>query len=187
MDARELMGLGAVIPVVVLDDAERAVPLAKALLADGIRTMELTLRTPAALESIRRIAAEVPAIVIGAGTITQPRQAEEAVAAGAKFLVSPGSPASLVDALAAQGVPFLPGVSTVTEILTLLDRDITEMKFFPAEASGGAAFLRAVAGPLPQARFCPTGGISEANVADYLALSTVPCAGGTWIIPRSFR
>lgn len=183
MNARELMALGPVLPVVVLDDAERAVPLAKALLAGGIRTMEVTLRTPAALASIERIAAEVPEIVVGAGTIIAPAQAARAVAAGARFLVSPGSPPALLDAMLAQDVPVLPGVATVTEVLTLLDRGITEMKFFPAEASGGAAFLRALAGPVPQARFCPTGGITADNLAGYLALSTVPCAGGSWLTP----
>jgi 2-dehydro-3-deoxyphosphogluconate aldolase/(4S)-4-hydroxy-2-oxoglutarate aldolase len=183
MNARELMALGPVIPVVVLDDADHAVPLAKALLAGGIPTMELTLRTPAALESIERIAAEVPDIVIGAGTITEPVHAARAVAAGAKFLVSPGSPPSLIDAMLSQEVPVLPGVATVTEALTLLARGVTEMKFFPAEASGGATFLRALAEPVPQARFCPTGGITADNLADYLALSTVPCAGGSWLTP----
>ncbi|MFI5615031.1 bifunctional 4-hydroxy-2-oxoglutarate aldolase/2-dehydro-3-deoxy-phosphogluconate aldolase [Amycolatopsis sp. NPDC051903] len=183
MDARELMALGPVLPVVVLDDAARAVPLAKALLAGGVRTMEVTLRTPAALAGIERITAEVPELVVGAGTVVAPAQAERAVAAGARFLVSPGSPPALLDAMLAQGVPVLPGVATVTEVLTLLERGLTEMKFFPAEAGGGAAFLRALAGPLPQARFCPTGGITADNLARYLALSTVPCAGGSWLTP----
>ncbi|MBB4688146.1 bifunctional 4-hydroxy-2-oxoglutarate aldolase/2-dehydro-3-deoxy-phosphogluconate aldolase [Amycolatopsis jiangsuensis] len=183
MDAGELMELGPVLPVVVLEDAEQAVPLAKALLAGGLRTLELTLRTPAAFAGLERISAEVPDIVVGAGTIVTPAQAERAVAAGARFLVSPGSPPTLLNAMLAEGVPVLPGVATVSEVLAVLERGLTELKFFPAEAGGGPAFLRALAGPLPHVRFCPTGGITAANLADYLALSTVPCAGGSRLTP----
>lgn len=173
-----------VIPVVVVDDVETAVPLARALVAGGVPVIELTLRTPVAMEAIGRIAQEVPEILVGAGTVVMPDQAEDAARAGAQFLVSPGSTGSLLAAMSDTGLPHLPGVATVSEILELLERGYTEMKFFPAEVSGGAGFLSAVASPLPQARFCPTGGVSPDNATSYLSLANVGCVGGSWLTPR---
>lgn len=178
-----VLDLVPVMPVVVIDDLATAVPVARALVDGGLPAIELTLRTPVALDALRAIAAEVPEIMLGAGTITTPAQAEAAVAAGARFLVSPGATPSLLAAMTATGVPFLPGTSTVSEVLTVLEAGLTEMKFFPAEASGGAPYLKAVAGPLPQARFCPTGGITPASASSYLALPNVGCVGGSWLTP----
>lgn len=172
-----------VIPVVVIDDVDRAVPLARALVAGGLPVIELTLRTPVAMEAIRRIADEVPEILVGAGTIVEPGQAKEAAEAGAQFLVSPGSTSALLSAMTDTGLPHLPGVATVSEILSLLERGYREMKFFPAEVSGGAAFLAAIQSPIPAARFCPTGGITPSNAGAYLALPNVGCVGGSWITP----
>lgn len=178
-----VLDLSPVVPVVVLEDRAHAVPLARALLAGGIPVVEVTLRSDAALDSVRAIAAEVPGMVVGAGTVCSAAQAEAAVAAGAQFLVSPGSTGQLLDALAEQAVPFLAGVATPSEMLRLLERGITEAKLFPASAVGGTALLKAVAGPLPQLRFCPTGGVSPANAAQYLALPNVGCVGGSWLAP----
>ncbi|HEY1699359.1 MAG TPA: bifunctional 4-hydroxy-2-oxoglutarate aldolase/2-dehydro-3-deoxy-phosphogluconate aldolase [Trebonia sp.] len=183
MTPADLMDLGPVLPVVVLRDDADAVPLARALLDGGVRTMELTLRTPVALDAIKRVAAEVPDMVIGAGTITEPAQAADAVRAGTRFLVSPGSPSALITAMLDEGVPVLPGVSTVTEAMELGAFGLTEMKFFPAAASGGPAYLKAMADPLPGLSFCPTGGVRQENLASYLALPNVRCVGGTWLAP----
>ncbi|WP_028471503.1 bifunctional 4-hydroxy-2-oxoglutarate aldolase/2-dehydro-3-deoxy-phosphogluconate aldolase [Nocardioides alkalitolerans] len=172
-----------VVPVVIVDDLAHAVPIARALVAGGLPVIELTLRTPVALDAIRAIADEVPEILLGAGTITTPAQAEEAVAAGAQFLVSPGATPTLLSAMGATGVPFLPGTATVSEALAVLEAGYAEMKFFPAEVSGGAAYLKAISSPLPAARFCPTGGITPANASSYLALPNVGCVGGTWLTP----
>jgi 2-dehydro-3-deoxyphosphogluconate aldolase/(4S)-4-hydroxy-2-oxoglutarate aldolase len=174
-----------VIPVVVINDLEHAVPIARALVAGGVPVIELTLRTPVALDAIERIAAEVPEIFLGAGTIVDPGQAKQAEQAGAQFLVSPGSTHSLLSAMADTGLPHLPGVATVSEILTALEAGYTELKFFPAEAAGGANYLKSVHAPVPGARFCPTGGISPANAAEYLALPNVGCVGGSWITPTA--
>jgi 2-dehydro-3-deoxyphosphogluconate aldolase/(4S)-4-hydroxy-2-oxoglutarate aldolase len=181
---RSLLDVAPVVPVVVLDDPAHAVPLARALAAGGLPVIELTLRTPAALEALGRVAQEVPEVLVGAGTIVAPEQAAAAADAGAQFLVSPGSTPQLLDAMDATGLPHLPGVSTVSEVLALLARGHTEMKFFPAQACGGVAFLKSVASPVPAARFCPTGGISADNAADYLALPNVGCVGGSWITPQ---
>ena len=172
-----------VMPVVVVEDVAHAVPLARALVAGGLPAIELTLRTPAALDAIAAIAAEVPEILVGAGTILTPRHAERAQAAGARFLVSPGATPGLLAAMAATGLPFLPGTSTVSEVMTVLEAGLTEMKFFPAEASGGAAWLKSLASPVPDARFCPTGGITAASAPSYLALPNVGCVGGSWLTP----
>ncbi|MFF9620565.1 bifunctional 4-hydroxy-2-oxoglutarate aldolase/2-dehydro-3-deoxy-phosphogluconate aldolase [Streptomyces griseosporeus] len=178
-----VLDIAPVVPVVVVDDAADAVPLARALVAGGLPAIEVTLRTPAALESIRAIAGAVPDAVVGAGTVLTPGQAAESVAAGARFLVSPGWTDALLEALRGSGVPFLPGVSTATEVVALLERGVREMKFFPAQAAGGTAYLRSLAGPLPQARFCPTGGIGPDTAPDYLALPNVGCVGGSWMLP----
>ncbi|MEU5040533.1 bifunctional 4-hydroxy-2-oxoglutarate aldolase/2-dehydro-3-deoxy-phosphogluconate aldolase [Streptomyces griseorubiginosus] len=177
------LDLAPVLPVVVLQDASDAVPLARALVAGGLTAIEVTLRTPVALDAIRAIAGEVPDAVVGAGTVITPQQVKESVAAGARFLVSPGWTDVLLEAMRESGVPFLPGVSTASEVVALLERGVTEMKFFPAEAAGGTAYLKSLAGPLPQARFCPTGGIGAADAPEYLALPNVGCVGGTWMLP----
>ncbi|MEV8361714.1 bifunctional 4-hydroxy-2-oxoglutarate aldolase/2-dehydro-3-deoxy-phosphogluconate aldolase [Streptomyces niveus] len=178
-----VLDLAPVVPVVVVDDVADAVPLARALVAGGLPAIEVTLRTPAAPDAIRAIAAEVPEAVVGAGTVISAATVTEAVSAGARFLVSPGWTDTLLAAMRASGVPFLPGVSTTSEVVALLERGVTEMKFFPAEAAGGTAYLKSLSGPLPQARFCPTGGISLASAPSYLALKNVGCVGGSWMLP----
>ncbi|MGW4161822.1 bifunctional 4-hydroxy-2-oxoglutarate aldolase/2-dehydro-3-deoxy-phosphogluconate aldolase [Streptomyces sp. NPDC004788] len=172
-----------VVPVVVIEDAADAVPLARALVAGGLPLIEVTLRTPAALDAIRAIADGAPGAVVGAGTVVSASGVADAVDAGARFLVSPGWTDGLLDAMRAPGVPFLPGVSTASEVVALLERGVTDMKFFPAEAAGGVPYLTSLAGPLPRARFCPTGGVSPANASRYLALPNVSCVGGTWMLP----
>jgi 2-dehydro-3-deoxyphosphogluconate aldolase/(4S)-4-hydroxy-2-oxoglutarate aldolase len=181
--APSVLDVVPVMPVVVLDSLDHAVPVARALVAGGLPAIELTLRTPVALDAIRAIAAEVPDILVGAGTITTPANAKEALEAGAQFLVSPGTTRQLLHAMQDTGLPFLPGTATVSEVLAALEAGVTEMKFFPAEASGGAAFLKAVGAPVPAARFCPTGGITLASAPSYLALPNVGCVGGSWITP----
>lgn len=178
-----LLAVVPVMPVVVIHRVVDAVPIARALVAGGLPAIELTLRTPVALEAVRAIAQEVPEILVGAGTIVMPGQAKEAHDAGAQFLVSPGSTPSLLGAMSDTGLPFLPGTATVSEVLAVLEAGFTEMKFFPAEASGGAAFLSAISSPVPAARFCPTGGITPANAPSYLALPNVGCVGGSWLTP----
>lgn len=172
-----------VMPVVVIDDVADAVPVARALVEGGLPAIELTLRTPVALEAMRAIAAEVPDILLGAGTVTTAEQARAAADAGARFLVSPGATPRLLDAMGETGLPFLAGTSSISEVLAVLETGVTEMKFFPAEASGGVAWLKAVAGPVPQARFCPTGGITSGTAPSYLALPNVGCVGGSWLTP----
>ncbi|MCE6997654.1 bifunctional 4-hydroxy-2-oxoglutarate aldolase/2-dehydro-3-deoxy-phosphogluconate aldolase [Saccharothrix sp. S26] len=182
--AADLLALSPVIPVVVVDDAEHAVPLAEALLRGGVRVIELTLRTPAALAAIERVAAEVPGIVIGAGTVTAPEHAEQAAKAGAAFLVTPGSTDRVLNAAEDTGLPFLPGAATVSEAMRLAERGLTSLKFFPAEAAGGVDYLKSIGGPLPGLRFCPTGGITPATAPNYLALPNVGCVGGSWLAPK---
>lgn len=180
---RSVLDVAPVIPVVVLTDVTQAVPLARALAAGGLPIIELTLRTPSALEAVRRIAAEVPEVLVGAGTILSARQADQAAAAGAGFLVSPGSTPALLDALDDTGLAYLPGTSTVSEMLAVAERGHTAMKFFPAEAAGGAPYLASLASPLPRLRFCPTGGITAATAERYLRLPNVGCVGGSWLTP----
>jgi len=178
-----VLDLAPVIPVVAVSEVEHAVPLARALLAGGLPVIEVTLRTAAALDAVRAIADEVPDMTVGAGTVCSGVQVEQAADAGAAFLVSPGATDRLLDAMQDCGLPFLAGTSTVSDMLRLLERDITEAKLFPAAAVGGLALLRAVYGPLPQLRFCPTGGVSPTNAAEYLALPNVGCVGGSWLAP----
>lgn len=179
-----VFGLAPVIPVVVIDDADDAVPLARALLAGGLRAIEITLRTPAALEAVQAVAHGVPGAVVGAGTVLTPDHVAAAAAAGARFLVSPGWSERLLDATGAAGLPYLPGAATASEVLNLVERGVTDIKFFPAEAAGGVPFLRSLASPFPQARFCPTGGIDAARAPRYLELPNVACVGGSWMVPR---
>jgi 2-dehydro-3-deoxyphosphogluconate aldolase/(4S)-4-hydroxy-2-oxoglutarate aldolase len=182
--AAELLELSPVIPVAVIDDIEHAVPVAEALLAGGIPVLELTLRTPVAIEAIQQVRKEVPDIVVGAGTVTSAEQARQAAEVGASFLVTPGSTESAIDACLATGLPFLPGISTVSEAMRLAERGLTALKFFPAEAAGGVEFLKAIAGPLPGLKFCPTGGITPDSAGKYLALDNVGCVGGSWLTPK---
>ncbi|WP_084958598.1 bifunctional 4-hydroxy-2-oxoglutarate aldolase/2-dehydro-3-deoxy-phosphogluconate aldolase [Thermoactinospora rubra] len=178
-----LLDLAPVIPVVVIERVDDAVPLARALVAGGLPVIEVTLRTAGALEAIGRIAAEVPDAVVGAGTVRTAQDVAASVEAGARFLVSPGTTPALVEAMLAAGVPFLPGTATASEAMALAERGIRELKFFPAEAAGGVPYLKALAGPLPEVRFCPTGGVRPETAPAYLALNNVGCVGGTWLTP----
>lgn len=172
-----------VIPVLVIEDATHAAPLAEALIAGGLPALEVTLRTPAALDAIAAMSA-VPGGIVGAGTVLTPDDVRAAQDAGAQFAVSPGATDRLLDACEAAGLPILPGAATASEAMRLLERGYGVQKFFPASAIGGAPALKALGGPLPQVRFCPTGGIDTANAADYLALDNVLCVGGSWVAPR---
>jgi 2-dehydro-3-deoxyphosphogluconate aldolase/(4S)-4-hydroxy-2-oxoglutarate aldolase len=183
-DATSLLQVSPVIPVVTIDDPQHAVPVARALADGGVRIIELTLRTGSALESLKRIATEVPDIQVGAGTILTPAQADAAVGAGAQFLVSPGVTPVLLDHMLTLGVPILPGVATVGEVMALLERGVTAMKFFPAGPAGGPDYLAAIGAPIPQVQFCPTGGISLDSAPGYLKLANVSCVGGSWLTPR---
>jgi 2-dehydro-3-deoxyphosphogluconate aldolase/(4S)-4-hydroxy-2-oxoglutarate aldolase len=180
---KEIMTTSPVIPVMVINQLELAVPLAQALVNGGLKVLEITLRTSAALEAIRRIKAEVPGAIVGAGTIINTRTLDQALEAGAEFIVSPGVTDDLLDAALASGIPILPGIVTPSEVMRLLERGITAMKFFPAEAAGGIPMLKSIGGPLPQVLFCPTGGVTPKNAPDYLALSNVACVGGSWMAP----
>ncbi len=180
--SRKICDLAPVVPVLVIDDAASAADLARALVAGGLPALEVTLRTPAALDAIREMA-QVPGGFVGAGTLLTPKDVEAAKAAGATFGVSPGVTDALLDACEANDLPLLPGTSTPSDVMKLLDRGYTVMKFFPAEANGGAPALKAIGAPIPQVKFCPTGGISMKNVNDYLALSNVLCCGGSWVAP----
>lgn len=180
---RELCLLAPVVPVLVIDDAGLAADLARALVAGGLPALEVTLRTPAALDAIREMAA-VPGGVVGAGTLLTPKDVEDAKSAGAKFGVSPGATDLILDACEANELPLLPGVATASEAMRLLERGYTVQKFFPAEANGGVPALKAIGAPIPQVKFCPTGGVSLKNAPDYLALPNTLCVGGSWVAPK---
>jgi 2-dehydro-3-deoxyphosphogluconate aldolase/(4S)-4-hydroxy-2-oxoglutarate aldolase len=184
-DATSLLHVSPVIPVVTIVDPQHAVPVARALVEGGVGIIELTLRTDSALESLKRIANEVPDILVGAGTILTPAQADDAVSAGAQFLVSPGVTPSLLDHMLQLDIPVLPGVATVGEVMAVLERGLTAMKFFPAGPAGGPGYLAAIGAPVPAVQFCPTGGISLSSAPEYLALPNVTCVGGSWLTPRS--
>ena len=185
MNAADLLNGIRVVPVVVIDDADQAAPLAKTLLDAGLRAIEVTLRTPAALDAIRRIATEVPDMIVGAGSVRNTAQVDAVVSAGARFGVCPGSAAALLDAVDAADLPFIPGAITPSETLALLERGYSLQKFFPAEISGGVDYLKGIAAPIPEARFMPTGGVTVENASAYLALDNVGCIGGTWVAPRN--
>ena len=174
-----------VVPVVVIEDADVAVPLAETLLASGLQAIEVTLRTPAALDAIAAISDKVPELVLGAGSIRNAAQVADIMKAGAKFGVSPGHSDALLDAVDAAKLPFIPGAVTPSESLALLDRGYSLQKFFPAGVAGAIPYLKAVSGPLPEVRFMPTGGISAENAPDYLALPNVACIGGSWMGPAT--
>ncbi|GLT01768.1 ketohydroxyglutarate aldolase [Sphingobium jiangsuense] len=183
MTVDEVMELAPVVPVLVVERVEDALPIARALVAGGLRALEVTLRTPAALDVMRAMA-QVEGAVVGAGTVLNPAQLDAALAAGARFIVSPGLTDTLGKAAVASGVPFLPGVATAADIMRGMDLGLSRFKFFPAETSGGLPALKALAAPFHEARFCPTGGISEANAAQWLAQPFVKCVGGSWVVPK---
>jgi 2-dehydro-3-deoxyphosphogluconate aldolase/(4S)-4-hydroxy-2-oxoglutarate aldolase len=184
MNALELMRIGPVIPVMVIDDADDAVPLARALVKGGLRVLEVTLRTPAALEAVRRIAREVGDAIVGVGTITEPEHFASAAAAGARFGVSPGLTPALIAAAKASGIPLLPGVMTPSEIIAARAAGFHQLKLFPAQQAGGLAMLKALHGPFPDVSFCPTGGITQETAPPFLALPNVACVGGSWMMPK---
>jgi 2-dehydro-3-deoxyphosphogluconate aldolase/(4S)-4-hydroxy-2-oxoglutarate aldolase len=179
----EVMRAAPVIPVIVIDDVAHAIPLAEALVAGGLPALEVTLRTPAALPAITAMK-QVPGVIVGAGTVTNPRELDAALAAGAEFLVSPGLTEPLGKAAIASGVPFLPGIATAADIMRGLDMGLNRFKFFPAMAAGGLPALKALAAPFGQCRFCPTGGIGPDNAAEWLAFDPVLCVGGSWVAPK---
>jgi len=179
------MRTAPVIPVIVIDRIEDAVPLARALVDGGLTVLEVTLRTECGLQAISDIKQAIPNAIVGAGTVITPEDVDRAVAAGSEFLVSPGSTASLIDAALASQIPILPGVATPSEAMALAARGLRQMKFFPAQAAGGVAMLKSILGPLPGIAFCPTGGVTEANAAEFLALDNVLCVGGTWMLDKA--
>ena len=181
--AAEICRLAPVVPVLVIDDLAHAKRLAQALVAGGLPALEVTLRTPVALEAIRMMA-EVPGGVVGAGTLLTPADVKAAKAAGARFGVSPGATRRLLDACAEYELPLLPGAASATEVMVLLEMGYTVQKFFPAEPAGGTAFLKSIGAPIPQVKFCPTGGISLKLAPDYLCLKNVLCVGGSWVAPK---
>ena len=183
-EAEKICALAPVIPVLVVKDPAIARPLAEALVAGGLPALEVTLRTPAALEVIAEMA-KVEGGVVGAGTLLSPKDVTDAIAAGAQFGVSPGATDMLLEACEAAELPLLPGAATSTEVMRLLERGYRVQKFFPAEANGGAPALKAIGAPLPQVRFCPTGGVTPANAPSYLGLSNTLCVGGSWVAPQA--
>jgi 2-dehydro-3-deoxyphosphogluconate aldolase/(4S)-4-hydroxy-2-oxoglutarate aldolase len=178
-----LLRTSPVVAVLVIDDAKSAAPLARALLKGGVKLIEITLRTPAALAAMERIDGEVEGAVVGAGTLLSPRQFDEVARRGCRFAVSPGATPALIEAAARSPLPWLPGAATLSEMMRLLEHGYALQKFFPAEAAGGTAYLKSVASVIPVLRFCPTGGIDQRNAADYLALANVLCVGGSWVAP----
>lgn len=183
MEIAEVAARAPVIPVLTIERVADALPLARALVRGGLPVLEITLRTPAALEALKAIASDVPEAIVGAGTVLNEAQLDRAQAAGARFGVSPGCAMALLAAVRKARMPFLPAVQTVSEALGLADQGFTVLKFFPAGSAGGPGWLKAVAAPLPEIRFCPTGGISQENAPTYLALPNVACVGGSWVAP----
>lgn len=185
MKVVDLLRLGPVIPVIVIDDAGDAVPLARALLAGGVRVIEVTLRTPGALHAVRAIGREVPDAIVGVGTVSRPDDFAAALDAGTRFAVSPGVTGALIDAAAKSGLPYLPGVMTPSDVILARAAGLFELKLFPAVQAGGIAMLKAIAGPFPDVTFCPTGGITVETAPQFLALANVACVGGSWLTPKS--
>lgn len=183
LKAAEYCRLAPVVPVIVVEDLAHAAPLARALVAGGLPALEVTLRTACALDAIRAMA-QVPGGVVGAGTLLTPADVKAAKAAGAMFGVSPGVTERLLDACAEHDLPLLPGAATASEIMVLLEQGYTVQKFFPAEQAGGANYLKSIGSPIPQVKFCPTGGISLKNARDYLGLPNILCVGGSWVCPK---
>ncbi|WP_438865025.1 bifunctional 4-hydroxy-2-oxoglutarate aldolase/2-dehydro-3-deoxy-phosphogluconate aldolase [Neptunicella sp.] len=183
LSVADLFAKGPVVPVIVIRELEHAVPLAKALIAGGISVLEVTLRTPVALEAIRKIADEVPDAIIGAGTVTNKKQLQQVIDAGAMFAISPGLTSELLDAGNESPIALIPGVSSISELMNGLDKGYDHFKFFPAEASGGLKAIQSIGGPFPDVTFCPTGGIGPKNYLDYLAQPNIRCVGGSWLAP----
>ncbi|MBU2877181.1 MULTISPECIES: bifunctional 4-hydroxy-2-oxoglutarate aldolase/2-dehydro-3-deoxy-phosphogluconate aldolase [Aliiglaciecola] len=183
MSSQEIFSQGPVVPVLVIKNIEHAVPVAKALIKGGIKVLEVTLRTEIALDVIKKIATEVPEAIIGAGTVTNEAQLKQVEEAGAIFAISPGMTTSLLEAGKRCSISLIPGIASISELMTGLDIGYTHFKFFPAEASGGIKALKSIGGPFPDITFCPTGGIGPNNYLDYLALPNVQCAGGSWLVP----
>ncbi|WDD96880.1 bifunctional 4-hydroxy-2-oxoglutarate aldolase/2-dehydro-3-deoxy-phosphogluconate aldolase [Thalassomonas actiniarum] len=179
---KELFAMGPIVPVLVIKNVEDALPIAKALLASGIKVLEVTLRTPSALEVIRTIAKELPEAVVGAGTVTNREMLQHCADAGAKFAISPGLTKDLLKAGNEGDIALIPGISSISEMMDAIDLGYDHLKFFPAEASGGVKAIQSIGGPFPDIRFCPTGGINPSNVRDYLALPNVACCGGSWLV-----
>lgn len=182
MDIAQIASLAPVVPVIIIDRLEDAQPLAEALVAGGLPALEVTLRSPVALEAIR-IMAKVPGAVVGAGTVLNPEHVKQVGDAGAQFIVSPGAYPDLIDAVLDSGIPYLPGVATPAEMMALLARGVRHQKLFPATVVGGIDMLKAVSSPLSQIKFCPTGGVTAATAPDFLALPNVMCVGGSWVTP----
>lgn len=185
LDSSEVFAAGPVVPVLVIENVEDAVPIAEALMAGGIKVLEVTLRTPAAIDVIREIAQKVPEAIVGAGTVTNAQQLKQVTDAGAKFAISPGLTPELLDAGNQGSISLIPGIASISELMIGLDKGYSHFKFFPAEASGGVQALKSIGGPFPGVRFCPTGGINLGNYKDYLSLSNVLCCGGSWLCPDS--
>ena len=183
MSILKILSLGPVMPVIVIEQANHAIPLGEALLTGGIKTIEITLRTSAALNAIEQLAKHLPEIYVGAGTILTKENAAQAKNSGAKFCVSPGTTSSIIDACDECNISLLPGASTVSEMLTLSKAGFSEIKFFPASAAGGIPFIKSLLSPLPNLKFCPTGGISYETASGWLSLVNVSCVGGSWIAP----
>ncbi len=185
MNVLEVMRVGPVIPVIVIEELAQAVPLAKALVAGGVRVLEVTLRTAPALEAIRLIARDVPDAIVGVGTLTRPQDFSDALAAGARFGVSPGLTPALIQAAHETKLPLLPGVMTPSDVIAARLAGFSELKLFPAQQAGGIGMLKALGGPFPEVMFCPTGGVSAENAPDFLALPNVACVGGSWLVPKA--
>jgi 2-dehydro-3-deoxyphosphogluconate aldolase/(4S)-4-hydroxy-2-oxoglutarate aldolase len=185
MNLDQIIAATSVMPVMVVDRPADAVPLARALVDGGIRVLEITLRTAAGLDAVRAIKQEVPDVIVGVGTITTPAQLDASIGAGAQFGVSPGSTPTLLKAITASKLPFLPGVATTSEVMQALEMGFDIMKLFPAVAAGGIKLLESFSGPFPQVRFCPTGGINAQNAPDFFKLPNVVCVGGSWLTPKN--
>ncbi len=185
MTILDILKLGPVMPVIVIDSADQAEPLADALLAGGIRTAEITLRTPAAIKAIEKMARNCPDITVGAGTVRTARDAQIAADAGSRFVVSPGTTPSILEGCQSAELPLLPGAASVSEMMALAEQGYSVQKFFPANAAGGISFIKSLSSPLPDLTFCPTGGITETTAPDWLALPNIACVGGSWIAPQA--
>lgn len=183
LSPEEVFNAGPVVPVLVVNDVNKAVPLANALIEGGIKVLEVTLRTEAALSVIEAIAKEVPEAFIGAGTVTNAQDLKNVTDAGAKFAISPGLTSNLLSAGMSGSIPLIPGIASISDLMTAVDHGYEFLKFFPAEAAGGIKAIKSIGGPFPNITFCPTGGISPANYLDYLALKNVRCVGGSWLAP----
>jgi 2-dehydro-3-deoxyphosphogluconate aldolase/(4S)-4-hydroxy-2-oxoglutarate aldolase len=183
-DIADIMTISPVIPVIVIEHPEQALPLATALVEGGLKVLEVTLRTGHGLPAIREIASALPEAFVGAGTVTEAEQIDAVIEAGGQFMVSPGSTPRLIEAALEKPIALLPGIATPSEAMSLMEYGLRHMKFFPAEAAGGVPMLKSIGGPLPQITFCPTGGIGPDSAREYLGLANVACVGGSWMVPQ---